>query len=614
MRSRSTGLVSANLALITSEVNGHSQLENETIALATHQREMSNTGLLPEVSATSRVPVTRTPGNLFATDELQVRLMKMNGEDAIEMPERGDTLIQFASMFGPKNTDRLKEARIVGSKMGMVGRSRSLASPVVPEPPAVDVARMSQNRDRERGEFMERSTINRVVKRLAPPPRHRTHEELEEELGQCENEGEPMPTDTDVERAMQSEAVRRETRGVKVAMTARMMRALGLSSIGMSSTVQTIGGQGNDTAQSAHDGAQSGSFFGALFGGAQNEAEGATLRAGMSVDAVVYALTERFYRSGPATLATALDDLALFAAQEARAAMHRRRDAPTLDVWRDPAVTAACVRVACAQDMRTDPDVARAVCQLIAASVDGVNADALSLKQRCVNAGGLMAVLTTLHFALRDSQVVLQQLPNQDEFAGATRSLLDAGGYAGFAAHAQISAALYREELKESGDALSIAQEIPRLLLDGAGNLGKGVARGVGDLGQWMGDVVDGGRREERATIMSRTKNEHATIAACRAVLVLVQGFDEPALGRKELAIDMHVLETTLSLTIHTTRQPAADPQLSHLLVELGFTFWAHMQHHHAHHHESVSHADAYIWQASARRRRAERRMGLGVL
>lgn len=614
MRSRSTGLVSANLALITSEVNGHSQLENETIALATHQREMSNTGLLPEVSATSRVPVTRTPGNLFATDELQVRLMKMNGEDAIEMPERGDTLIQFASMFGPKNTDRLKEARIVGSKMGMVGRSRSLASPVVPEPPAVDVARMSQNRDRERGEFMERSTINRVVKRLAPPPRHRTHEELEEELGQCENEGEPMPTDTDVERAMQSEAVRRETRGVKVAMTARMMRALGLSSIGMSSTVQTIGGQGNDTAQSAHDGAQSGSFFGALFGGAQNEAEGATLRAGMSVDAVVYALTERFYRSGPATLATALDDLALFAAQEARAAMHRRRDAPTLDVWRDPAVTAACVRVACAQDMRTDPDVARAVCQLIAASVDGVNADALSLKQRCVNAGGLMAVLTTLHFALRDSQVVLQQLPNQDEFAGATRSLLDAGGYAGFAAHAQISAALYREQLKESGDALSIAQEIPRLLLDGAGNLGKGVARGVGDLGQWMGDVVDGGRREERATIMSRTKNEHATIAACRAVLVLVQGFDEPALGRKELAIDMHVLETTLSLTIHTTRQPAADPQLSHLLVELGFTFWAHMQHHHAHHHESVSHADAYIWQASARRRRAERRMGLGVL
>ena len=473
---------------------------------------------------------------------------------------------------------------------------------------------MSQNRDRERGEFMERSTINRVVKRLAPPPRHRTHEELEEELGQCENEGEPMPTDTDVERAMQSEAVRRETRGVKVAMTARMMRALGLSSIGMSSTVQTIGGQGNDTAQSAHDGAQSGSFFGALFGGAQNEAEGATLRAGMSVDAVVYALTERFYRSGPATLATALDDLALFAAQEARAAMHRRRDAPTLDVWRDPAVTAACVRVACAQDMRTDPDVARAVCQLIAASVDGVNADALSLKQRCVNAGGLMAVLTTLHFALRDSQVVLQQLPNQDEFAGATRSLLDAGGYAGFAAHAQISAALYREQLKESGDALSIAQEIPRLLLDGAGNLGKGVARGVGDLGQWMGDLVDGGRREERATIMSRTKNEHATIAACRAVLVLVQGFDEPALGRKELAIDMHVLETTLSLTIHTTRQPAADPQLSHLLVELGFTFWAHMQHHHAHHHESVSHADAYIWQASARRRRAERRMGLGVL
>ena len=614
MRSRSTGLVSANLALITSEANGPSQLENETIALATHQREMSNTGLLPEVSATSRVPVTRTPGNLFATDELQVRLMKMNGEDAIEMPERGDTLIQFASMFGPKNTDRLKEARIVGSKMGMVGRSRSLASPVVPEPPAVDVARMSQNRDRERGEFMERSTINRVVKRLAPPPRHRTHEELEEELGQCENEGEPMPTDTDVERAMQSEALRRETRGVKVAMTARMMRALGLSSIGMSSTVQTIGGQGNDTAQSAHDGAQSGSFFGALFGGAQNEAEGATLRAGMSVDAVVYALTERFYRSGPATLATALDDLALFAAQEARAAMHRRRDAPTLDVWRDPAVTAACVRVACAQDMRTDPDVARAVCQLIAASVDGVNADALSLKQRCVNAGGLMAVLTTLHFALRDSQVVLQQLPNQDEFAGATRSLLDAGGYAGFAAHAQISAALYREQLKESGDALSIAQEIPRLLLDGAGNLGKGVARGVGDLGQWMGDVVDGGRREERATIMSRTKNEHATIAACRAVLVLVQGFDEPALGRKELAIDMHVLETTLSLTIHTTRQPAADPQLSHLLVELGFTFWAHMQHHHAHHHESVSHADAYIWQASARRRRAERRMGLGVL
>ena len=614
MRSRSTGLVSANLALITSEANGHSQLENETIALATHQREMSNTGLLPEVSATSRVPVTRTPGNLFATDELQVRLMKMNGEDAIEMPERGDTLIQFASMFGPKNTDRLKEARIVGSKMGMVGRSRSLASPVVPEPPAVDVARMSQNRDRERGEFMERSTINRVVKRLAPPPRHRTHEELEEELGQCENEGEPMPTDTDVERAMQSEALRRETRGVKVAMTARMMRALGLSSIGMSSTVQTIGGQGNDTAQSAHDGAQSGSFFGALFGGAQNEAEGATLRAGMSVDAVVYALTERFYRSGPATLATALDDLALFAAQEARAAMHRRRDAPTLDVWRDPAVTAACVRVACAQDMRTDPDVARAVCQLIAASVDGVNADALSLKQRCVNAGGLMAVLTTLHFALRDSQVVLQQLPNQDEFAGATRSLLDAGGYAGFAAHAQISAALYREQLKESGDALSIAQEIPRLLLDGAGNLGKGVARGVGDLGQWMGDVVDGGRSEERATIMSRTKNEHATIAACRAVLVLVQGFDEPALGRKELAIDMHVLETTLSLTIHTTRQPAADPQLSHLLVELGFTFWAHMQHHHAHHHESVSHADAYIWQASARRRRAERRMGLGVL
>ena len=611
MRSRSTGLVSANLALITSEANGHSQLENETIALATHQREMSNTGLLPEVSATSRVPVTRTPGNLFATDELQVRLMKMNGEDAIEMPERGDTLIQFASMFGPKNTDRLKEARIVGSKMGMVGRSRSLASPVVPEPPAVDVARMSQNRDRERGEFMERSTINRVVKRLAPPP---THEELEEELGQCENEGEPMPTDTDVERAMQSEALRRETRGVKVAMTARMMRALGLSSIGMSSTVQTIGGQGNDTAQSAHDGAQSGSFFGALFGGAQNEAEGATLRAGMSVDAVVYALTERFYRSGPATLATALDDLALFAAQEARAAMHRRRDAPTLDVWRDPAVTAACVRVACAQDMRTDPDVARAVCQLIAASVDGVNADALSLKQRCVNAGGLMAVLTTLHFALRDSQVVLQQLPNQDEFAGATRSLLDAGGYAGFAAHAQISAALYREQLKESGDALSIAQEIPRLLLDGAGNLGKGVARGVGDLGQWMGDLVDGGRREERATIMSRTKNEHATIAACRAVLVLVQGFDEPALGRKELAIDMHVLETTLSLTIHTTRQPAADPQLSHLLVELGFTFWAHMQHHHAHHHESVSHADAYIWQASARRRRAERRMGLGVL
>jgi hypothetical protein len=558
--------------------------------------------------------VTRTPGNLFATDELQVRLMKMNGEDAIEMPERGDTLIQFASMFGPKNTDRLKEARIVGSKMGMVGRSRSLASPVVPEPPAVDVARMSQNRDRERGEFMERSTINRVVKRLALPPRHRTHEELEEELGQCENEGEPMPTDTDVERAMQSEALRRETRGVKVAMTARMMRALGLSSIGMSSTAQTIGGQGNDTAQSAHDGAQSGSFFGALFGGAQNEAEGATLRAGMSVDAVVYALTERFYRSGPATLATALDDLALFAAQEARAAMHRRRDAPTLDVWRDPAVTAACVRVACAQDMRTDPDVARAVCQLIAASVDGVNADALSLKQRCVNAGGLMAVLTTLHFALRDSQVVLQQLPNQDEFAGATRSLLDAGGYAGFAAHAQISAALYREQLKESGDALSIAQEIPRLLLDGAGNLGKGVARGVGDLGQWMGDVVDGGRREERATIMSRTKNEHATIAACRAVLVLVQGFDEPALGRKELAIDMHVLETTLSLTIHTTRQPAADPQLSHLLVELGFTFWAHMQHHHAHHHESVSHADAYIWQAFARRRRAERRMGLGVL
>ena len=598
----------------TSEAIGPPQLENGTMALATHQREMSNTGLLPKVAATSRVPVARTPGNLSATDELQVRLMKMNGESAIEMPERGDTLIQFASMFGPKNTDRLKEARIVGSKMGMVGRSRSLASPVVPEPPAVDVARMSQNRDRERGEFMERSTINRVVKRLAPPPRHRTHEELEEELGQCENEGEPMPTDTDVERAMQSEAVRRETRGVKVAMTARMMRALGLSSIGMSSTAQTIGGQGNDTAQSAHDGAQSGSFFGALFGGAQNEAEGATLRAGMSVDAVVYALTERFYRSGPATLATALDDLALFAAQEARAAMHRRRDAPTLDVWRDPAVTAACVRVACAQDMRTDPDVARAVCQLIAASVDGVNADALSLKQRCVNAGGLMAVLTTLHFALRDSQVVLQQLPNQDEFAGATRSLLDAGGYAGFAAHAQISAALYREQLKESGDALSIAQEIPRLLLDGAGNLGKGVARGVGDLGQWMGDVVDGGRREERATIMSRTKNEHATIAACRAVLVLVQGFDEPALGRKELAIDMHVLETTLSLTIHTTRQPAADPQLSHLLVELGFTFWAHMQHHHAHHHESVSHADAYIWQASARRRRAERRMGLGVL
>ena len=585
----------------TSEAIGPSQLENGTMALATHQREMSHPGLLPKVAATSRVPVARTPGNLSATDELQVRLMKMNGESAIEMPERGDTLIEFASMFGPKNTDRLKEARIVGSKMGMVGRTRSLASPAVPEPPAVDVARMSQNRDRERGEFMQRSTINRVVRRMAPP-RHQTHEELEEELGQCENEGEPMPTHTGVERAMQSEAVRRETRGVKVAMTARMMRALRVSS-----TVQAIGGQGNDAAQS-------GSFFGALFSGAQNEAEGAKLRTGMSVDAVVYALTERFYRSGPTALATALDDLALFAAQEAHAAMHRRRDAPTLDVWRDPAVTAACVRVACASDMRTDPDVARAICRLIAASVDGINAAALCRKQRCVNAGGLMAVLTTLHFALRDSQVVLQQLPNQDEFAGATRSLLDAGGYAGFAAHAQISAALYREQLKESGDALSIAQEIPRLLLDGAGNLGKGVARGVGDLGQWMGDVVDGGRREERATIMSRTKNEHATIAACRAVLVLVQGFDEPALGRKELAIDMHVLETTLSLTIHTTRQPAADPQLSHLLVELGFTFWAHMQHHHAHHHESVSHADAYIWQASARRRRAERRMGLGVL
>jgi hypothetical protein len=127
--------------------------------------------------------------------------------------------------------------------------------------------------------------------------------------------------------------------------------------------------------------------------------------------------------------------------------------------------------------------------------------------------------------------------------------------------------------------------------------------------------VVDSGRREERATMMSRTKNEQATIAACRAVLALVQGFDEPALDRKELAIDMHVLETTLALTIHTTKQqPAADLQLSHLLVELGLTFWAHLQHHHAHHHESVSHADAFIWQASARRRRAERRIGLGVL
>jgi hypothetical protein len=206
------------------------------MALATHQREMSNTGLLPKVAATSRVPVARTPGNLSATDELQVRLMKMNGESAIEMPERGDTLIEFASMFGPKNTDRLKEARIVGSKMGMVGRSRSLASPAVPEPPAVDVARLSQNRDRERGEFMQRSTINRVVRRMAPP-RHQTHEELKEELAQCENEGEPMPTHTGVERAMQSEAVRRETRGVKVAMTARMMRALRVSS-----TVQAIGG------------------------------------------------------------------------------------------------------------------------------------------------------------------------------------------------------------------------------------------------------------------------------------------------------------------------------------------------------------------------------------
>jgi len=422
----------------TSEAFGPSQLENGTMALATHQREMSNTGLLPKVAATSRVPVARTPGNLSATDELQVRLMKMNGESAIEMPERGDTLIEFASMFGPNNTDRLKEARIVGSKMGMVGRSRSLASPAVPEPPAVDVARMSQNRDRERGEFMQRSTINRVVRRMAPP-RHQTHEELDEEFGRCENEGEPMPTHTGVERAMQSEAVRRETRGVKVAMTARMMRALRVSS-----TVQAIGGQGNDAAQS-------GSFFGALFSGAQNEAEGAKLRTGMSVDAVVYALTERFYRSGPAALATALDDLALFAAQEAHAAMHRRRDAPTLDVWRDPAVTAACVRVACASDMRTDPDVARAICRLIAASVDGINAAALCRKQHCVNAGGLMAVLTTLHFALHgaprpsrsDLASELQQLPNQDEFvpnqdefAGATRGLLDAGGYAGFEAHA----------------------------------------------------------------------------------------------------------------------------------------------------------------------------------
>jgi hypothetical protein len=423
------GLVSI---MDTSEAIGPSQLENGTMALATHQREMSHPGLLPKVAATSRVPVARTPGNLSATDELQVRLMKMNGESAIEMPERGDTLIEFASMFGPKNTDRLKEARIVGSKMGMVGRSRSLASPAVPEPPAVDVARMSQNRDRERGEFMQRSTINRVVRRMAPP-RHQTHEELEEELAQCENEGEPMPTHTGVERAMQSEAVRRETRGVKVAMTARMMRALRVSS-----TVQALP-------------AQSGSFFGALFSGAQNEAEGSKLRTGMSVDAVVYALTERFYRSGPTALATALDDLALFAAQEAHAAMHRRRDAPTLDVWRDPAVTAACVRVACASDMRTDPDVARAICRLIAASVDGINAAALCRKQCCVNAGGMMAVLTSLHFVLHgaprpsrsDLASELQQLPNQDEFvpnqdefAGATRSLLDAGGYAGFEAHA----------------------------------------------------------------------------------------------------------------------------------------------------------------------------------
>jgi len=103
-----------------------------------------------------------------------------------------------------------------------------------------------------------------------------------------------------------------------------------------------------------------------------------------------------------------------------------------------------------------------------------------------------------------------------------------------------------------------------------------------------------------------------AAISACQAVLAICSGWDEAALQRKELAIDMHLLETLLNLQYHTTRRGNSDKRLLELLAQMQFVFWAHMQHYHARHHDTLVGSFAHMWQATARRRRAEKRLHIG--
>jgi len=599
--------------------------------------------------------------------------------------------------------------------------------------------------DRERGEFMPRSTINRLVRMKLENDENEkvkwmrdrhfrrtahardsvgtgvalkklTKEQLREEEELWEAERSRPEMDSNTYRALDVEQRRREQRGMAVFRAATMIRSVGLGAVrrfrgvnhdvgpgvilqlrqqgllsSFESTESHVSGTGElldgwidarmDALPTGHgqSDASAGESFqidiGRLVGLGQRQLRPTGhLVASMNAEQICYELQRRIFEKGPTALEEALDTITNFAKHETLAHMQCYHGIPPPIVWRDATVTAMAVRLVSDKTMHGNPNVGRAVCDLIHTCVEGYSPLANTLKQRCVDSGGLTLVLAVMYSeiiadedAARDAAqgaaadvtdanlpdflnasglteedanmltaVAQQQTEEEDALSSAGRAfnnfLEDKFGavpYSGHAGDGEPDADFYgaghtksRSNLIERGSTKTFLA--PSDSAKPAGNGGEGdnfgtwIKEATDGIGRFAADVFNIGQADDAGEL--RRQYEAATVAAMRALLTICSGYDEAALQRKELAIDMHVLETLLRLSEHTNRtigkvdRSSSQSKLSlELATELQFVFWAHMQHYHAKHHDSFHSNFAYMWQAPSRRRRAELRIKIGA-
>ena len=370
-------------------------------------------------------------------------------------------------------------------------------------------------------------------------------------------------------RAVELERMRRLDRGAEVARAALTRRmAMGAHTPhgqGMPSSGLLVN-VGNDGGEREEDG------IGALWSGLKSLlGQGRrshepiwSLHTGMGVDVVVETLLT-LPRFGPEQVTDAFERLRELAASEAQQ-WARREQAP---VFRHVRVMRAAIRVGCDDQVRGHMGVARTLCGLICTACDGYDAAALSRKQACIEVGGLSQIIVALHARLSGSLIDVDRHAEADERRTP-----------GLARGEDAGEAVAMLELTEIGSGAR-EDEQPR-------HPGRALQSTPPERGS-----------EERLML------EDVSLAACEALSTVVAGHDPSAQQRKELAIDVHALETLLGLSrLHST-----SPRLMEPVGRLVRVLWHHMQVFHCAYPSRGQRAP----QAGPRHQRAVRKLGLAT-